>query len=145
MLVVLSINSLFNDGQFGPHVRREHSQHFIIGDAGSARPAASIQVEGVRCRVYSVNGLIGCTGRRKVDARLPGKEISNSHGAKPVHLTITMIKWIWTSRLSIKNSLSLPARGAAPRGRSCLQSAGFDRVNSLSVLLCKLQGVGFLV
>ena len=31
---------------------------------------------------------------------------AGSHGARPVHLTITMIKWIRTSRLSIKNSLS---------------------------------------
>jgi len=30
------------------------------------------------------------------------------HHARPVHLIITMIKWIRTSRLSIKNSLSLP-------------------------------------
>jgi len=30
-----------------------------------------------------------------------------SNGARPVHLIITMIKWIRTSRLSIKNSLSL--------------------------------------
>jgi len=44
---------------------------------------------------------------RKVDGRIPGKENSNSHGARPVHLIITMIKWIRTSRLSIKNSLSL--------------------------------------
>ena len=29
----------------------------------------------------------------------------NSHGARPVHLIITMIEWIRTSRLSIKNSL----------------------------------------
>ena len=50
---------------------------------------------------------------RKVDEGLPGKENFNSHGetpnthgARPVHLIITMIKWIWTSRLSIKNSLS---------------------------------------
>ena len=43
---------------------------------------------------------------RKVDVRLPGKGSSNSHGARPVHLTITMIKWIRTSRLSIKNPLS---------------------------------------
>jgi len=43
---------------------------------------------------------------RKVDTRLPGKGNSNSHGARPVHLIITMIKWIRTSRLSIKNSLS---------------------------------------
>ena len=47
---------------------------------------------------------------RKVDVRLPGKGNSNSHGARPVHLIITMIKWIWTSRLSIKNSLLLRQR-----------------------------------
>ena len=41
------------------------------------------------------------------DVRLPGKETSNSHGAGPVHLIITMMKWIRTSRLSIRNSLSL--------------------------------------
>jgi hypothetical protein len=40
------------------------------------------------------------------DVRLPGKGNSNSHGARPVHLVITMIKWIRTSRWSIKNSLS---------------------------------------
>ena len=44
-------------------------------------------------------------GLRKVDVRLPGKENSNSYGARPVHLIITMIKWIRTSRSSIQNSL----------------------------------------
>ena len=50
---------------------------------------------------------------RKVDVRLPGKGNSNSHGARPVHLIITMIKWIRTSRLLINNSLpcSLILRG----------------------------------
>jgi len=43
---------------------------------------------------------------RKVDVRLPGKGGSNPHGARPVHLITTMIKWTRTSRLSIKNSLS---------------------------------------
>ena len=43
--------------------------------------------------------------RRPPDVRLPGKGNSNSRGARPVHLIITMIKWIRTSRLSIKNSL----------------------------------------
>ena len=43
---------------------------------------------------------------RKVDVRLPGKGNSNTHGARPVHLIITMIKWIRISRLSINNSLS---------------------------------------
>ena len=31
---------------------------------------------------------------------------SNSHGARPDHQIISMIKWIRTSKLSIKNSLS---------------------------------------
>jgi len=43
----------------------------------------------------------------KVDVRLPGKGNSNSHSARPVHLIITMVQWIRTMRLSIKNSLSL--------------------------------------
>ena len=38
-------------------------------------------------------------GSRKVDVRLPGKESSNSHGARPVHLIITMIKWIQSGSL----------------------------------------------
>ena len=54
------------------------------------------------CRTLRV-----CSGTRKVDVRLPGKGNSNSHGARPVHLIITMIKWIRTSRLSIKNSLQV--------------------------------------
>ena len=43
---------------------------------------------------------------RKVNKRLPKKRNSNFHGARPVHLIITMIKWIRTSRLSMKNFLS---------------------------------------
>jgi len=35
---------------------------------------------------------------------------SNSHGARPVHLITTMIKWTGTIRLSIKNSLSNTCR-----------------------------------
>ena len=42
-----------------------------------------------------------------LDVRLPGRGNSNSHGARPVHLIITMIRWIRTSRLSTKNSLSM--------------------------------------
>ena len=44
---------------------------------------------------------------RKVDVRLPGKGNSNSYGARPLHLIITIMKWIRISRLSITNSLSL--------------------------------------
>ena len=43
----------------------------------------------------------------KVDVRLPGKGYSNSHGARPVHLIITMKRWIRISRLATKFSLSL--------------------------------------
>ena len=58
------------------------------------------------------------THTMKVDVRLPGKGNSNSHGARPVYIIISMIKWIRTSRLSIKNSLSQPAQAypaALPR------------------------------
>ena len=41
--------------------------------------------------------------------------LGNSYGARPVHIIITMIKWIRTSRLSIKNSLSRERRGRASR------------------------------
>ena len=36
--------------------------------------------------------------------RLPGKGNPNVHGARPVHLINTMIKWIRTSSLSIKTA-----------------------------------------
>ena len=63
--------------------------------------------------------------REEIDERLPGKVNSNSHGARPVHLIITMIKWIRASRLSIKNSLS----GERFRGSGvwvfCFRVSGF--------------------
>ena len=57
------------------------------------------------------------TNARKVDVRLPGKGNSNSHGARPVHRIIMMIKWIRTSRLSIKKSLSAGAAARPPAWR----------------------------
>ena len=53
-------------------------------------------------------------GLRKVAIRLPGKGTSNSYGTRPVHQIISTIKWIRTSRLSIKNSLSLSDWPASP-------------------------------
>ena len=47
--------------------------------------------------------------------RLPGKGNRNSRGARQVHLNITMMKWIRTSRSSIKNSLSRPRACAQHR------------------------------
>jgi hypothetical protein len=43
----------------------------------------------------------------KVDIRLPGKGNSTSQGARPVEQNISIIKWIRTSRLSMKKSLSV--------------------------------------
>ena len=51
--------------------------------------------------------LVSTYTTRKLDVRIPGKGNSNVHGSWPVHLITTMIKWIRTGRLSIKNSLSL--------------------------------------
>ena len=48
---------------------------------------------------------------REVDVRLPGKGNSNFHGARPVHLVITVIKWIRAKRFSIKNSFFLGKSG----------------------------------
>ena len=56
---------------------------------------------------------------RKVDVRLPGKGNSNSPGARLVHLTITMIKWLRTRRFSRKNSLYYKPLG--PLGSSSSQ------------------------
>ena len=44
---------------------------------------------------------------RKVDVRLPGEGKSNIHGTRPVHLIISVMKWIQTSGLSPKKCLSL--------------------------------------
>ena len=46
---------------------------------------------------------------RKVHVRLPGKGNSKSHGARPIHLITTMMKWIRISRWSISISLSFSA------------------------------------
>ena len=56
------------------------------------------QIEHASTRMTSVHdpGLL--------DVRLPGKGNSTPYGARPVHLIISMIKWIRTSRLSSKRS-----------------------------------------
>ena len=57
---------------------------------------------------------------RKADARLPGTGNSGtgnskSRDARTVNLDITMITWIRTRRLSIKESLSVVYRAAVER------------------------------
>jgi len=67
--------------------------------------------EGVRGHLPDRN-LFG-----KVDVRLPGKGNSNSHGARPVHLIITMSKWIRTSRRGPQEGVRghLPDRNLFPK------------------------------
>ena len=67
---------------------------------------------------------------RMADLRLPEKENSDSHGARPVHLIISMVQWIRTIRLQIHKfpsgvrgipvghprsaRIPAPSRGTAP-------------------------------
>ena len=60
------------------------------------------------------------------DARLPGKGNSNSYGAMPIYLIITMIKWIRINRLSIKKSLSLYGAGHVTTRLSVITMYIFD-------------------
>jgi hypothetical protein len=71
-------------------------------------------------------------GARKVVVRLPGKGNSNSHGTRPVHLITTMIKWIRTGRLSIKNSLSVPS--SLGSGKSCTLPDDRDSLTDYSYI-----------
>jgi len=60
-----------------------------------------------------------CPKVRKIDVRLPGKGNSKSRGERPVHLIITMIKWIRTRRVSTENYLSAPlGEGFRAEGRA---------------------------
>ena len=49
---------------------------------------------GIRVRLFHHPSQILVSKTSKIDVRVPGKENSNCHGARPVHLIITMIKWI---------------------------------------------------
>jgi len=84
---------------------------------GPGRPRSR---QGARRRSWPATPAAACTQSAtiKVDVRLPGKGNSNSCGARPVHLIITMIKWIRTSRLSIKNSLQKSRNKSPSRNNS---------------------------
>ena len=82
----------------------------------------------------------GCLAR-KVDVRLPGKGNSNSHGARLVHLIITMIKWIRTSRLAIKNS---PSRVSGEGRRKPVGQARRDAVPSEPLGMIRASVAGHL-
>ena len=77
--------------------------------------------------------LRGCVVQ-KVDIRLPGKGTSNSHGARPVHIIITLITWIRIGMLSIKSSFSPPHQLPHTASGFMVQGTGF-----------RVQGSGFRV
>ena len=56
---------------------------------------------------------------REQGVGLPAKGNSNSHSARPVHLIVTMMQWIRTSRLSMKDSLCLEHAQACPKPAIC--------------------------
>ena len=68
-----------------------------------------MKVTGIARRVKDLGRRSELRGRfhedyRKLGVRLRGKWNSNSHGARPVHLIITIITWILAGRFSIKKS-----------------------------------------
>ena len=77
---------------------------FFPCEIGQAFPQLHSANHG-RCSTGCVPKRSATREPRKVDIRLPGKGNSNTHGASSVHQTISMIKWIRTRRLSMKNSL----------------------------------------
>ena len=64
---------------------------------------------------WRARNLLSLSRTRNVNIKLSGKGNSTSHGARPVHFIISLIKWIRTSSLSIKNSLS---QGEADQGEA---------------------------
>ena len=69
----------------------ERTKRGVLCISGSARRPPRTSSPGTRRSTGS-----RCPTPGKVNVRLPGKGNSNSHGARPVHLIITMIKWIRT-------------------------------------------------
>ena len=57
--------------------------------------------------LFTIKGLKVSTAQSKGTPKRFRRDSGDSHGARPVHKFITMIKWIRTSRLSIKDCLSL--------------------------------------
>jgi hypothetical protein len=78
-------------------------------------------------------GVSGVGFYMKVDIKLLEKGNSNSHGARPVHQIMSVIKWLRTSRLSIKNFISVSGVGHLMQQtlphRKC-SSSRFAKVNS---------------
>ena len=89
--------------------RVQQAHHHPPTDPSRARNKFRVRVniQPRKAGTYGIRLAFGMSGTRKVDIKLPGKGNSGSHGARPVHQIILVIKWIRTSELSMKNSLYL--------------------------------------
>ena len=83
------------DKDLGRRVYVPMSFHVRVCDLGFGESGIECMASGVEFRGWGVG--LG----------VPGEGNSNSHGARPVHQIISMIKWIRTSKLSMQNCLSL--------------------------------------
>ena len=96
------------------------------GGEGGARGrslAFRLQRCGVRFRGWGSGFWVYCW---KTDVQRPGRGDSNSHGARPVCLIITMIEWIRTSKLSMTYSLSGDqSSGCLARGKGARKRGAF--------------------
>ena len=91
----------------------------------------------VRAEAYLPSTFL-CVFLSSGSVRLPGKWNSNSHGARPDHLIITMIKWIRTSRLSIHTWAVHVAEGLDVRAET-------EREDLLQGLGLRVYGLWFMV
>ena len=82
----------------------------------SSSGGSGVEKVGVACGAVQHRSLAARVRReeRREERRPGGKGDSNSHGARPVHLIITMIKWTRTSGLPIKNSFSVRSSPSYP-------------------------------
>ena len=97
------VRGLHGPDQAGDDGRSGKTEKARVGKIeGGETEKARVALPEKRLRFIGV-----CLCSWKVDVRLPGQGNSNTHGVRPVHQIISMIKWIRTSKLSIKNSLSL--------------------------------------
>jgi hypothetical protein len=93
-------------------IRRKFSESYITENTSVYENHTVGTWEGSYGSDKGRSGILSPT--RKVDIGPLGHEKSNSHDARPVHQISSMIKWIRTNRLSMKNSLSLLSLKSLP-------------------------------
>jgi len=108
---------------------RVQGSRFRVQGAGFRVQGSGFRVRGPGAEEVSIALVVvlrpPCPAPRKVDVRLPGKGNSNSRGARPDHLIITMIQWIRTSSLSISVAFVVVRRPPCPAPRGSRSDSAF--------------------